>query len=111
MAVDNSQQTEFGSGTPSGSVSFQGKPLLSGSSLGQSVAAPVSVTRVTGAVVVVPEPANGNTATVSCPSSAGFGSINLWGGILAFNSTKTSFTVYLTNVSMGTSYTANYSIV
>lgn len=95
LAVDNSLNTEFGGATPSSSLSLAGRPLLSGANLAQNVAAPPSMPRITGSVVMPP---GVSQAGIDCPAVAGFGvaTISTGGasGIVSFNSTKTNFVVY-----------------
>ena len=90
LAVDNSSNVEFGSATPSSSLSVQGRQILSGSDLAQLVASPPAMTRVTGAVVV----GGGATTIVSCPTAFGIGTINGGGGVVGFNSALNQFEIY-----------------
>ncbi len=48
FAADNSQHIEIGRGTPSAELSVNGKAILTGRVLAQSVAAPSSMARIVG---------------------------------------------------------------
>ncbi|RZU39320.1 hypothetical protein BDD14_0689 [Edaphobacter modestus] len=89
LQFDNSGNTEFGPATPNSPLSFQGRALLDGSFLAQSIARPDAMPRVTGSVNVN----GGASVDVGCPQSAGFGAINGNAVITAFDSTKTTFTI------------------
>jgi hypothetical protein len=106
ITFDNSGNTNFGEGTPTSPLSFQGRPLLDGSVLAQNIARPAAQPRLVGSVVI---PAGQReSAEITCPACAGFGSTNGNGGIARFNSTKTAFVVY-TNVD-STGQPINYSV-
>jgi hypothetical protein len=89
FAVNNSQQTELGSATPSAELSVNGRSILSGSVLAQGVVAPAAMPRITGSVTL----SLGNTATVSLGSGAGFASINGPGSVVKYSSDRTQVTI------------------
>lgn len=93
MQIDNNANTEFGQATPSGPLSFQGRSLLASggsSDLAASVARPSGMARFVGAVSLAP----GAQATITCGTSAGFGSASGDAGIASFSVDKTQVTVY-----------------
>jgi hypothetical protein len=90
LCIDNAQNTEIGTATPSSSLTVSGRAILNGSNLAQAVVHPQAVARLQGSVTV---PA-GSNATVSTSTLAGFGVTAANGGIASFSSDKTSFQVY-----------------
>jgi len=104
ITFDNVGNTEFGQATPNSPLSFQGRPLLDGSNLGQNVARPPAMPRMTGAVTF----SGRESSAISCPACAGFGSVSAGGGIARFNSSKTSFVIY--SDTDATNQTFTYSI-
>ena len=106
FAVDNSQNTELGSATPSAELSVNGHPILHGTVLAATVAAPVSMARTTGGLSL----AAGATATINVPATtSAFSTINGPGSIVAFNSAKTQMTVACTlNTGTGTLSYGNF---
>jgi hypothetical protein len=91
MAIDNSANVELGTATPVSSLSVSGHPILNGSVLAQSTAAPQAMARVTGAVAVS---SNSVTVTVSCPTAFGLSGVGGGGGVVGFNSSRNSFDLY-----------------
>jgi hypothetical protein len=106
ITFDNAGNTEFGQATPNSPLSFQGRPLLDGSVLAQNVARPPAQPRLTGSVFI--PSGYRESAEISCPPCAGFGSTNGNGGIARFSPDKTSFVCYLNLPSTG--QTVAYSV-
>jgi hypothetical protein len=102
---DNSGNAEFGQATPNSPLSFQGRPMLDGSVLAQNTARPAAQPRLTGSVLI---PAGRESAEISCPPCAGFGSTDGNGGIARFNADKTAFVCYVNTDASG--QTIDYSI-
>jgi hypothetical protein len=106
ITFSNDGNTNFGEGTPNSPLSFQGRPLLDGSVLAQTVARPPAQPRLTGSVFI--PTGQRESAEISCPPCAGFGSTNGNGGIARFNADKTAFVCYLNLTSTGQS--VSYSV-
>jgi hypothetical protein len=89
FAVDNSHNTELGSATPASEMSVNGKAILSGAVLAQSVVASSAMPRITGMVNL----SAGITSTVSVGATAGFASIDGPGTVVSYNTGRTQFTI------------------
>lgn len=105
ITFSNDGNTEFGPATPNSPISFQGRPLLDGSNLAQNIARPPGMPRLTGSITI---PAGSRTSgEISCPPCVGFGSVDGPGGVMRFNGTRTSFTIYANDTA---GHTLNYSV-
>jgi hypothetical protein len=100
FAVNNSGNTELGSGTPSGPLSINGHPVLSGAVLAQMTAAPASMPRITGSASV----ANGGVVVVNVSATtSGLATVDGPGVVVGYNSGRTQVTLACTNTTSGTS--------